>query len=720
MFKRGAFLPIFIVIVIVLVFFTAIYFFKKDTQAGTTGFIIENSSDENNSGTGIENLTGISENKTNSSKPPTSNNSGGGGSSGGGGGGDSGDNGETSRQNGELQLLNFQTSPVTNITEKYEKFEISFNLAEDASYSNKYDSDIIKIDGYFTSPSGKVYVQPGFWYQNYVRTGANDNEILTASGLPLWKIRFAPTEIGEWSYTIVAIDANWIKTSLTYQFNAQESRNPGFIRVSQQDNRYFAYENGTVFYGNMLDLCWHESAGPHRQTYSYDYWISEMKVHKANFFRIWNYNMVNGVQEGDWIWHIQDSQAGANYDQKDSWRMDYVVEQARKNNIYIMLTFDDVNELIPGNKWENNLYSNFLSNPGYFFTNSQAKELHKRLYRYYIARYGYSTSILAWELWNEVNEAPENPDITTTEAQVDAWHVEMAQYFKSIDPYKHLVTTSDGSLTPPRPGRDWNLPELEFSQMHGYVIYNNPNDWQDNAELVRSYSQYILGKGKPAIWGENGVWGITQAGAWQEACCLHQNIDNSKSHCQEIECQRYDTNGLAFHNGMWAGLMRGLASTTPYWDWYLLRDAPAWWDNHLYIGNFIEGINFIGSNYQYVNNRPSGTITPIANDTSNNLLMLGQKNNTNGIFWIHNKQNNFGNVIMQGNTPTPIPTSTTITISGFNNGNYNIEWWDTWTGNVVGTTIRTVNSSGNLVFNLGDVSWDRTKDVALKIRKIGA
>ena len=618
-----------------------------------------------------------------------------------------------------LNLLNLQINTIT--PGKYEKFEIGFNLAEDASYANKYDPDIIDIEGHFTNTqTGETFTVPGFWFQDYKRTGTTDNEILTAIGLQMWKIRFAPTETGAWNYYVTAVDTSGTRTSSTYSFSVQASTNPGFIRVSQQDNRYFAYDNGTVFYGNMLDLCWPDNAGPYRETYSYDYYITQMKAHKANFFRIWNYNSVDQAVEdkdGHWIWHIQDKPFGQGYDQADSWRMDYVVNLAKQNGVYIMLNFDDVNELVPGYKWEHNLYSSFLSNPGYFFTNTQAKDLHKKLYRYYVARYGYSTSILAWELWNEINEAPENVGIDVTQAQVDTWHVEMSQYFKSIDPYQHLVTTSDGSFTPPRPGRDWNLHELEYSQMHAYLFDNSggPSGWWDNAELVRSYSQYILVKGKPAIWGENGVWSINPiSGAWEGSCWLTQEADNEDA-CASVNHLRHDDGGLAFHNGMWAGLMRGLASTTPYWDWRFLRNAPAWWDNHLYIGNFIEGIKFIGSNYQYVNNRPGSTILPNVG-TGNNFLILGQKNNTDGIFWIHNKDYNFYNITVLGLTATTLSASQ-ITIPGFFPGTYSVEWWNTWTGSVIGLpTSATADASGNLRFTLGDASWDRTKDVAIKVK----
>ena len=62
----------------------------------------------------------------------------------------------------------------------------------------------------------------------------------------------------------------------------------------------------------------------------------------------------------------------------------------------------------------------FLSDPKQFFTDTTAKALTKRKYRYIVARWGYSPAVMAWELFNEVQftDAAQNGQW----ANVAAWH----------------------------------------------------------------------------------------------------------------------------------------------------------------------------------------------------------------------------------------------------------------------------------------------------------
>ena len=83
----------------------------------------------------------------------------------------------------------------------------------------------------------------------------------------------------------------------------------------------------------------------------------------------------------------------------------------------------------------------------------------KRKLRYIVARWGYSPSILAFELFNEVQ--------FTDAAQlnmwniIEAWHNEMAQFIRANDVYHHLITSSS-DLTKPI----WD--QTDYYQHHDY------------------------------------------------------------------------------------------------------------------------------------------------------------------------------------------------------------------------------------------------------------
>lgn len=103
--------------------------------------------------------------------------------------------------------------------------------------------------------------------------------------------------------------------------------------------------------------------------------------------------------------------------------MDKVLELAEQKGIYIMLTFINhgqfstkVNPQWNENPW-NKKNGGILTKPEEFFTNTEAKKQFKKIIRYIIARWGYSTNIMSWELFNEVswtdNYDPENQMLGT-------------------------------------------------------------------------------------------------------------------------------------------------------------------------------------------------------------------------------------------------------------------------------------------------------------------
>jgi hypothetical protein len=89
-------------------------------------------------------------------------------------------------------------------------------------------------------------------------------------------------------------------------------------------------------------------------------------------------------------------------------RWDTIVEAADKNGIFFPdgLQHHGQYSTRTNPNWGENPWNaangGFLAKPEDFFTDARAKALTKAKYRYIIARWGYSPSILAWELFNEV------------------------------------------------------------------------------------------------------------------------------------------------------------------------------------------------------------------------------------------------------------------------------------------------------------------------------
>jgi hypothetical protein len=61
---------------------------------------------------------------------------------------------------------------------------------------NPFDPDVLAVDATITSPGGRAWRVPGFWYRNYQRTLATGQENLTATSTAEWRLRFTPREVG--------------------------------------------------------------------------------------------------------------------------------------------------------------------------------------------------------------------------------------------------------------------------------------------------------------------------------------------------------------------------------------------------------------------------------------------------------------------------------------------------------------------------------------------
>ncbi len=115
---------------------------------------------------------------------------------------------------------------ISSITEtgsvaKYDKQEITFSIRTSAANPQlPYDpsapagvngTEGVNVDAVFTSPSGKTWNQPGFYYQVFDDQVKNGSEWYYPTGQVLWKVRFSPDEVGTWQYYVKAQD----KTGVT-------------------------------------------------------------------------------------------------------------------------------------------------------------------------------------------------------------------------------------------------------------------------------------------------------------------------------------------------------------------------------------------------------------------------------------------------------------------------------------------------------------------------
>lgn len=435
----------------------------------------------------------------------------------------------------------------------FEKFELTLDV--DATFDNPFDPNDISVFAYFTAPSGKTIKVRGFYYQDYEMTEGG----LRRKGEPVWKVRFAPSEEGTYRYYVLVRDRNGEVKSKEGRFNVKGREGEGFIRRSEKSNYYLRFDSGKSYFAIGENMCWGSLE-------NYERWLKELGDSGGNYIRVWmcpwhlslEWNPADPGAQGDY-------QGLGKYALDNAWRVDRLLEMAHKNGIHIMLCLgyhgevSDQQLYFGEQRWHYNPYNKQnggpCEKPADFWTNEVARKYYKQRLEYIVARWGYSTNILSFEFWNEVN-APAS------------WIEEMANYVKSIDPFKHLCTTTYGD------DAVWRVRNMDYSQIHHYGVGDQADFTQLFHNACREYTEKFQ---KPFLIGEFG-------------------IDFRKSDVN------YDEKGLGtnMHNGMWSSILSRSMGTAMIWYWDNYVHPKGLFREFTPIARFVADIPWAERNYEYI------------------------------------------------------------------------------------------------------------------------
>jgi hypothetical protein len=528
--------------------------------------------------------------------------------------------------------------PAPATIAQWARFEASY--APDVAPANPFDPDEIDVRAELVTPGGKTVEAIGFWYQGFTRALVNGREKLTPDGTPGFRIRFTPDRPGRWRWSWV-IRAHGETIRLPAQvLVVQPARGPGFLRVSKRDPRSLVFDDGSPFFAIGENTGWYGARG----TYDYDDWFGALSAQGANFGRLWMPSFAFGIEWSD--------TGLGNYTARldRAWQLDHVFEEAERDGIYVMLSLLNHGAFSSffNPQWANNPYNAANGGPAAtaadFFTDPTARELFARRLRYIVARWGWSTHLQSWELWNEV-------DLTDgyASAPIAAWHAEMAALLRALDPNRHLVTTSHAFLT------DENVllgGGLDFTQRHFYA--NIQPALADLAKtVVTGTAERFALTGTPVLFGELGV--------------------DSRG---PNETRAADPGGIGVHDALWSGVVSGGFGTAMYW----------WWDNliavdpGLYhpmfgtVARFVDGIRW--DRERFVSASP----TTVLLSPGRPVVSYGLRGRKHLVLWL--KDDAF-----QWNSPSPVAIDdVTLLVAGRWCG----QWYDPWTG----TWLDTVEVSG--------------------------
>ncbi len=483
---------------------------------------------------------------------------------------------------------------------------------------NPYNPEQISIEINLTSPDNRNITKYGFYYKEF-EVGNTGN-----TGIPLYwndfdtdyhfRIRIAPDYIGKWNYIIKLILNNNELGTYNGSFECIPSDNKGYLEVSTNNNRFLRFEETQESFfaiGENIAFPFYPSNGSHgTPVYGNEEWMLTPRIEDRsnslmNQLHDWGGNYMR-LMMCTWQLGLERERLGV-YDQgfnpdrgnfpynniinrqHHAWELDNIIDNAHELGLYIQLSlegnsffpqfYDDPSDNDDPNWWHTHgLNTTWLGNPylnilgqdalvDEFFTNSSAKEYYKRKLRYVMSRWGYSTNISMWEMFNEIEQlfiAPPYPADYPSDEQwlfIKQWHTEMAQYIKNNLDDKHLIMTSSV-------GEALYFEGMDLADFHGYSIRRD----------------FILGDLAPKVKLETE--------------------ENSKPLIiGELDLDYYYTldpcSPLTFHNQIWSTSFTGSIGTYLHWDWNIAHDPNLrYYENFRPLANFMQGVDHEWNNWQ--------------------------------------------------------------------------------------------------------------------------
>ncbi|MCK5134554.1 MAG: PKD domain-containing protein [Bacteroidales bacterium] len=325
---------------------------------------------------------------------------------------------------------------VTSEPETHQKIETIFQSRK--QYGNAFDPDQVKIDAMVTYPDGDSALIPCFFYVpvNYI-----DDNWMPDPDHRSWMLRFMSEQEGTHSVKFIMADMDGTWSSEPYHVEVTSGNSRGVVREDPDNRQYFRHSTGEPFYPMGINIGWNSIE-------NYTQILNNLSAGRANTFRYWHTPFAWQALEWSEDYHYNYKGLGI-YNQEAAAMSDSIVELSESLDMYMQLAIfqhgpfsENVDAM-----WDTNPYNS--ANGGYidqaeeFFYNDSCILQTKKLLRYIVARWAYSSNLFAWEFFNEVQfTGMHNSQSDLWFPGVVSWHSEMSRYMESIDPYNHLQTTS--------------------------------------------------------------------------------------------------------------------------------------------------------------------------------------------------------------------------------------------------------------------------------------
>jgi len=342
------------------------------------------------------------------------------------------------------------------IVPRYGIFEQTFNWSS-SKYSNPWEQ--VQVTMTLISPTGKTVSIKGFYY-----------------GPDTWKARFSPAETGAWSWQVIITDGLQ-SARFDGTFTTVDSDSPGFVRQNPNNPFRWVFDDGSPYHPIGIEDCFNDDdkSGTPFDNMGFDGDFRLQGTHDpgrvtdlSTYLKAYSDAGVNLFR-----WSVDNcafklwetiAPEGNRYLVRESQWGDELVQKLRQYGFRIYMTFFGFNPPFP----------NGSGNPAQM-------DAVKRYVQYVVDRYGAYVDF--WELMNEFPNPPATID--------DAWYTQVAAYLRSVDPYKHPISTS------------WQRPDLAVIEITSPHWYQKENEFESDlatVDQIRHWKSF----NKPVIFGEQG------------------------------------------------------------------------------------------------------------------------------------------------------------------------------------------------------------------------
>ncbi|HUU29837.1 MAG TPA: DUF5060 domain-containing protein [archaeon] len=495
----------------------------------------------------------------------------------------------------------------------YEKFELRIGL--EATFTNPFDPDQIDIQAEFTAPSGKKWTIRGF----YNPSGWNS----------LWMVRFSPNEKGLWHYQLKVTDSGGTAGSEPGSFTAVDSQHHGWLNIAP-NRRYLKYDDGTSFYG--VGMWYNDSYEGFNRGQITEEELDNLKRRGANFISFFPTPLETlGTGLG-------------RYDQNRCGRLDQLFEWCETRDIHISWNIwfhSYISQAIWGGGNARYRFTPYkqVCEAVDFFQDPTAWEYQKKLYRYMIARWGYSRSLFLWFIVDEIDgtEGWEQGD----KALADQWSAKVHNYFKEHDPYLRPTTGTQCGAFPRYWATGYGIFDIAAREIYEAQRWPMPKEGKITGKsgnpLQFSYRNYASeirklwdNFQKPSIIGETG---------WD-----HTYYEPGMPGYLAI-----------YHNVLWASLCSGLSMTPFWWAYSDYINDNVVTNQMKFFADFTADIDFANLDLSHAEIKATDGCDAYA--MKSDRIVFG---------WVVNPRESVANV--------------KFTVSGLPDGDYEVELYRTWRG----------------------------------------